>query len=153
VPDLPETPEYYGVGQPGGVRPHTSRSARRRQQQEPGLSGWAAILLLLIIAGIGGSIDQVTGSNIRGAFSYTLIGASLIAILVVMRSQMFGVVIAPPLVYLSASAVKLYLGGGLHNRKVLLDAASSWLVYGFPAIAGASAIVLVIAGIRMIIRR
>ena len=153
MPDLPETPEYYGVGQPGAVRPHTSRSARRRQQQESGLSGWAAILLLLIIAGIGGSIDQVTGSNIRGAFSYALIGASLIAILVVKRSQMFGVVIAPPLVYLSASAVKLYLGGGLHNRKVLLDAASSWLVYGFPAIAGASAIVLVIAGIRMIIRR
>ena len=152
MPDLPETPEYYGVGQPGSLRPQTPR-ARRRLQQESGLPGWTAVLLLIIIAGIGGVIDQVTGSNIRGAFSYGLIAASLIAILAVKRSQMFGVVIAPPLVYFAASAVKLYLGGGLHNRKVLLDAASSWLVYGFPAIAGATAVVLVIAGIRMIIRR
>jgi hypothetical protein len=152
VPDLPETPEYYGVGQPGAMRPPTPR-ARRRQQNESGLPGWTAVLLLVVIAGIGGVIDQVTGSNIRGAFSYALVAASLIAILSVKRSQMFGVVIAPPLVYFAASAAKLYLGGGLHDRKVLLDAASSWLVYGFPAIAGASAAVLVIAGIRMIVRR
>jgi len=32
---------------------------------------------------------------------------------------------------------------------VLLDAAANWLVYGFPAIAGATAAVLIIAGIRM----
>jgi hypothetical protein len=117
------------------------------------LPGWFAVLVLVFIAGVGGLIDQATGSQIRGAFSWGLILASLVAILVVKRGQMFGVVIAPPLVYLLASAAKLYLAGGLHDRKVLLDAASSWLVYGFPAIAGATAIVLVIAGIRMIIRR
>jgi len=33
---------------------------------------------------------------------------------------------------------------------VLLDAAANWLVYGFPAIAGATAAVLIIAGIRLI---
>jgi len=36
---------------------------------------------------------------------------------------------------------------------VLIDAASNWLVYGFPAIAGATAVVLIVAGIRLIIRR
>ena len=45
----------------------------------------------------------------------------------------------------------LYLSsGGLHNRKVLIDHAANWLVYGFPAIAGASAAVLIIAGIRLV---
>jgi fumarate reductase subunit D len=163
VPELPETPQYHGVGQPdpwqrkpdqwqqGTPQPASARG--RRNRSEPGLPGWAAVLLLVVIAGIGGVIDQVTGSNIRGAFSYALVAASLIAILAVKRGQMFGVVIAPPLVYFVASGAKLYLSGGLHDRKVLFDAASSWLVYGFPAIAGATAIVLVIAGIRMIARR
>ena len=42
---------------------------------------------------------------------------------------------------------------GLDDRGVLIDAATNWLVYGFPAIAGATAAVLIIAGIRLIIRR
>ena len=158
VSDSPESawddgfdrPTQYRTGNSGQTPVPTRRRAKRT---EPGLYGWAAVLLLIIISGIGGLIDQITGSNVRGAFSWALVISSLIAILVVKRSQMFGVVIAPPLVYFAASAAKLLLAGGLHNRKVLIDAASSWLVYGFPAIAGATAIVLVIAGIRMMIRR
>jgi len=161
VPERPDSADYraerpaYRSPGPGYQPAATSDGypARRPAPREPGLPGWLAVSLLVVIAGIGGVIDQVTGSSIRGAFSYALIAASLIAILAVKRSQMFGVVIAPPLVYFVASAAKLYFNGGLHDRKVLIDAASSWLVYGFPAIAGATAIVLVIAGIRMMIRR
>jgi hypothetical protein len=43
--------------------------------------------------------------------------------------------------------------GGLHDRRALYDAASNWLVYGFPAIAAATAAVLIIAGIRMLSSR
>jgi Gpi18-like mannosyltransferase len=118
------------------------------------MPGWAAVVLLIVVAGVGGLIDQISGASIQGAFNYGLVVASLLAILLVKRSQMFPVVIAPPLVYFLASAVKLYItSGGLKNRAVLTDAAANWLVYGFPAIAGATAVVLVIAGIRMIIRR
>jgi fumarate reductase subunit D len=42
---------------------------------------------------------------------------------------------------------------GLHDKKVVLDAAANYLVYGFPAIAAATAAVLIIAGIRMITRK
>ncbi len=67
---------------------------------------------------------------------------------------MFSVVVAPPLVYFVASAVVLYVrSGGLSNRSRLIDAAINWLVYGFPAIAAATAAVLIIAGIRMITHR
>jgi hypothetical protein len=112
------------------------------------------VLLLVVIAGIGGLIDQLGGNVIRGAFNYALVLASLVAILSVKRSQMFGVVIAPPLVYFAASAALLWIrSGGLSDRKVLVDYASQWLVYGFPAIAGATAVVLIIAGVRMVIRR
>jgi Gpi18-like mannosyltransferase len=126
----------------------------QRKRREPGLPGWLAVLLLIAIAGAGGLIDSISGSSIRGVFNYSLVFASLIAILVVRRSQMFSVVIAPPLVYFAASAGLLYVRtGGLHNRGKLIDAATNWIVYGFPAIAGATAVVLVVAGIRLLARR
>ena len=77
--------------------------------------------------------------------------ASVVAILVVRRSHMFPIVIAPPIVYSAAALFQLYLrSGGLHDKKVVLDAAANYLVYGFPAIAAATAAVLIIAGIRLI---
>jgi hypothetical protein len=170
VPDQTETSYYNVAGQrrtsepfateqsPAPSSTATSVPARgdRRQarRSERGLPGWLAVLVLIVIAGIGGLVDSASGSAIRGAFNYGLILASLIAILIVKRSQMFSVVIAPPLVYFVASAGLLYVRtGGLHNRGKLIDAATNWVVYGFPAIAGATAVVLVIAGIRLVARR
>lgn len=166
MPDQPETSYYHVPGQRRAVEPHEQSSAlrtpadraeragRRRNRSERGLPGWMAVLLLIAVAGVGGLIDSISGSAIRGAFNYGLVVASLLAILVVRRSQMFSVVIAPPLVYFVASAGLLYVRtGGLHNRGKLIDAATNWVVYGFPAIAGATAVVLVVAGIRLVARR
>jgi hypothetical protein len=115
-----------------------------------GLPAWAALLILIAISAIGGAIDVASGSQVKGGFNIGIVVASLVAIIVVRRQSMFPIVVAPPLIYFGASAVMLYArSGGLHDRKVLLDAAANWLVYGFPAIAGASAAVLIIAGIRM----
>jgi hypothetical protein len=139
------------------TRPGAGQAASRPVRpstREPGLPAWAALGVLLVIAGIGGLIDQLGGTQIRGGFGWALVLASLVAILAVKRSHMFSIVIAPPLVYFAASTTMLYLrSGGLKDRKVLIDAATSWLVYGFPAIAGATAVVLLIAGIRLIARR
>ena len=72
----------------------------------------------------------------RGGFNIGIVVASVVAILVVRRSDMFPIVVAPPIVYSLASGIMLYLrSGGLHDKKVVLDAAANWLVYGFPAIA------------------
>lgn len=131
---------------------HTVSSAYATQERPPerGLPGWGAVLVLIVIAAIGGAIDMISGSNVRGGFNIGVVVAAVVAILVVRRSAMFPVVVAPPLVYFAASAIMLYgRSSGLHDRKVLLDAAANWLVYGFPAIAGATAAVLIIAGIRL----
>jgi hypothetical protein len=97
---------------------------------------------------------MLSGTSVRGWFNVGIIVASIVAILVVRRSGMFPIVIAPPIVYSVASGVTLYIrSGGLDDRKVLIDSAANWLVYGFPAIAAATAAVLIIAGIRMIIRK
>jgi hypothetical protein len=144
-------PRYYR-SQPEA--PTRSGARGRSAPAERGLPGWLAVLLLIAIAGASGLIDSLSGTAVRGVFNYGLVLASLIAILVVRRSQMFPVVVAPPLVYFVASASLLYIRtGGLHNRGKLLDAATNWIVYGFPAIAGATGVVLVVAGIRLLNRR
>lgn len=127
------------------------RGAVRDGRREPGLAGWQALLVLLVIAAIGGAVDVVAGEAVRGGFNIGLIVASVVAILVVRRRNMLTIVVAPPLVYAAASILLLYVrSGGLNNRKVLLDAAVNWLVYGFPAMAAATAAVLVIAAVRLI---
>ena len=163
MPDQPEASQrgpgqrqYAGSYQPSQATAPPPADSRmpRRNRPESGLPGWFAVLLLIGIAGVGGLIDSISGTAIRGAFNYGLVFASLVAILAVRRSQMFSVVIAPPLVYFVASAGLLYVRtGGLHNRGKLIDAATNWIVYGFPAIAGATAVVLVVSGIRLVARR
>lgn len=128
---------------------HSTTRTRKR-----GLPGWAALLVLVAIAAIGGLIDMLRGTHVRGAFNIAIVVAALVAIVVVRRSSMFTVVVAPPIVYTAASLGTVYIrSGGLKDRKVLFDAAANWLVYGFPAIAAATAAVLIVAGVRLIIRR
>ena len=126
----------------------------RRAEPQRGLPAWGALLVLLAIAGLGGAIDMISGTSVRGWFNIGIIVASIVAILVVRRSGMFPIVVAPPIVYSLASGITLYVrSGGLDDRKVLIDSAANWLVYGFPAIAAATAAVLIIAGVRMIARK
>lgn len=125
-----------------------------RRPPERGLPGWAALLILIVIAGIGAAIDNARGTSTGGGFNIGIVAASIVAILVVRRSGMFPVVIAPPIVYSLGSVFILYLrSGGLSDRHVLYDAASNWLVYGFPAIAAATAAVLIVCGFRLLTRR
>jgi hypothetical protein len=110
-----------------------------------------ALLVLLAISTIGGVAGKLFGGSVQTGFNVALVIASVIAIIIVRHRDMFPIVVAPPLVYIVGSVLVLYVrSGGLHNRKILIDAAENWLVYGFPAIAGATAAVLIIAGGRLI---
>jgi hypothetical protein len=127
----------------------TGLAARQR-----GLPGWVGLLVLVGIMVIGILIDAAGGHQLGTGFNIGIIAGSIIAVLVVRRSGMFPVVVAPPIVYSLGAGISLYVrSSGLHDRGVLVDAATNWLVYGFPAIAAATASVLIIAGIRLIARR
>jgi hypothetical protein len=128
--------------------------ARRTSTPERGLAAWAALLLLVAIAAAGGLIDTAANIQVRGAFNIGIVVASVIAILAVRRSDMLPVVLAPPIVYSGAAMFMLYVrSGGFHNKHEVINAALNYLVYGFPAIATATAVVLVIAGIRLLVKR
>jgi hypothetical protein len=127
---------------------------RPAARAERGLPWWGALLLLVGIAAIGGLIDTLGSIQVKGGFNFGIIAASIIAILAVKRSHMFPIVIAPPIVYSAAALFQLYVrSSGLSDRKVIIDAAANYLVYGFPAIAAATAAVLIIAGVRLIVRK
>lgn len=143
-----------GPQAPGAVGDARQRTRRASSVPQRGLVGWVAVALLVAISGLGGLIDAVGGSTLKGLFAIGLILGSLAAILLVRRRDMFPVIIAPPLIYFTASAVLLYFrSGGFKNHGVLIDAVANWLVYGFPAIAGASAVVLIVAGGRLILNK
>lgn len=121
---------------------------------QSGLHAWAALLVLIAIMVVGILIDSMRGEQLATGFDLGIILGSAVAIVMVRRSGMFWVIVSPPIVYSLGAGISLYVrSGGLHDRGVLIDAATNWLVYGFPAIAAASATVLIIAGIRLILRK
>ncbi|MGI8882546.1 MAG: DUF6542 domain-containing protein [Jatrophihabitans sp.] len=118
------------------------------------MAGWQALIVLLFIAGVAGLIDYARGETSRGMFNYGVVFAALVAILVVRRSAMFPIVIAPPIVFVLGKAFASILRGeSLTSHGGLYDAGTNWFVYGFPAIAGATAVVLLIAGVRLLTNR
>jgi Domain of unknown function (DUF6542) len=114
----------------------------------PSLTGVGAVLLLTGIAAVAGVLDVLAGSSLRLIFAVGLVLGSLIASLLVVRRDLLTVVFAPPLVFLAASAVAVLLGRG-ETGGGLIDLATSWLVYGFPAMAIATGV----AGLVALIRR
>jgi hypothetical protein len=113
----------------------------------PTLTGVGAVLLLAGVAGVAGLLDVLAGSSLRLIFAAGLVLGTLIASLLVVRRDLLVVVFAPPLVFVAASAVAVLLGRG-ETGGGLVDLATSWLVYGFPAMATATAVAVVVWLIR-----
>lgn len=111
------------------------------------LTGTGAVVLLAGVAGVAGVIDVVAGDALRLVFSAGLLLGAVLAAALVSRRDLLTVVFAPPLVYLAASAVAVLLGRG-EGGGDLIDAAASWLVYGFPTMAAATGAAAAVAGIR-----
>ncbi len=110
--------------------------------------------MLIAISAVGGLIDYARGETSRGMFNYGVVVAAFVAIVLVKRSAMFPIVIAPPIVFvLGKLFASILRGNSLTSHGGLYDAATNWFVYGFPAIAGATAVVLLIAGVRLLANR
>jgi hypothetical protein len=139
-------------------RAERSVAALETQEHERGLPWWAALLVLIALACLGGLIDTLGSIDVKRGFNIGIVVASIVAILAVKRSHMFPVVIAPPIVYSVAALFQFYIrrstaSSGASRRQIFYDTAANYLVYGFPAIATASAAVLIIAGVRLIARK
>lgn len=165
-----DEPEWSPAGPRSGREQRAVRAVDRRTERnvaapekwqsapERGIKWWAALAVLVGIAGIGAIIDGLGSIHGKTGFNIGIILASIIAVLAVKRSHMFPVVIAPPIVYSFGALFQYYIrrstaSSGVSKRQVFFDAAANFFVYGFPAIATASAAVLIIAGVRLITRK
>ncbi len=118
----------------------------------PALTGTGAVLLLAGTAAVAGVVDVVAGDSLRLVFAAGLVLGTLAAAVLVSYRDRLAVVFAPPLVYLVASAVAVLLGRG-GSGGGLIDVAAGWLVYGFPAMATATGVALLVTAVRAARRR
>jgi hypothetical protein len=136
--------------------PAAAAQPTQRPTDQPGrgVTAWLALAILLLVAGGAGVLDYARGLSSGGLFGYGLALGSLVAIIAVRRSSMFPVVIAPPIVYIGGKLVASMLRHqDLMSRRGMIDVGTNWFVYGFPAMAAATAIVLLVAGVRLLINR
>lgn len=146
----PPDPARPRPGWDSDARPTTGVSDRRRPER--GRPGWFAVGILIAIAAVGVAVNLIFSTN--AGLNYGIVVAALAAILIVRRHEMFPVIVAPPLVYLLGSAGELMLrSGGVPSTKLLYDFGANWLVYGFPSIAAATAVVVIIGAVRAVARR
>ncbi len=126
------------------------RDAVRGGRRGRPFSGPKAVLLLVAVALAGGCVDVVTGTGLRLGFAIGLTLGSLLAALLVHRHGLLLVVFAPPLVFLAASLLFVLASPGrAGGTGRLVDVATGWLVYGFPTMATATGVAVVVAGIRV----
>ena len=91
---MTSTPEHAAVTTQG--RP--SRGATFGDRR--GLTTTGAVLLVLLIGGVGAAVDVVTGDGLRLVFAASFITASTLAALLVRRDRLVSAFVMAPLNYL-----------------------------------------------------
>jgi len=109
------------------------------------------VLVFLLLCGLAGAVDVLTGQGLREAFAIGFLSACLLSAISVHREDLAAVVVIPPLVYAASVLVAGLAEGGGSNGSVLLHQAIelfNGLVLGAPVLVGGTAMAAVVALIR-----
>jgi hypothetical protein len=120
-----------------------------------GLSASGALALAFVVTLAGGAFDLVTGPALRRGFAIALVLGAVLAAVLVRTTDLFAVVVSPPLIYLTVSALAAipHADGAFSSKTRFSALLANWLVYGFPEMAAATGLAAVIAAIRLLARR
>ncbi|MGY1631026.1 DUF6542 domain-containing protein [Geodermatophilus sp. SYSU D01186] len=133
-------------------RPAESRSAGRPAADQPErgsrLRGWAAVLAVLVVTLVGAAADSYLSAGLGVLTLGTLAIAAALGTLLVRRRDLTTMVIAPPLVYIVAAVAVTAVFGTVN-----LAGLATLLIRGFPSMAVATGVALVVALIRWAARR
>lgn len=116
-----------------------------------GLTTTGATLLVLLVGGVGGVVDLLTGNGLRTIFATGFVAVSALSALLIERHRLLSSVVLVPLVYvLLALAADIAgtgsLGGVVQQAVALLDA----VVLGAPVLLAATGAAGVIALLRAV---
>ena len=113
-----------------------------------GLTAFGAVAVALVLGLVGGAVDVLTGSGLRGVFAACFIAGCALAALLVHREDLVAAVVMPPLVYVALAllggAVEKTGAAGSFLGQQALELVNA-LVLGAPVLLTATGAALVIA--------
>jgi uncharacterized protein DUF6542 len=129
-----------------------AHSASRRDPAPSGrqVRGTIAVLGMFVLTLLAAAADSYIGVGLGLMTLVALVAASGIAALVVRRSDLMSVVIAPPLVFVGVAVVNMALAP---SATVSLPTLATLLIRGFPAMCFGVAATIVVAVARKIAHR
>lgn len=137
---------------PAGARPADARARGEARPVTGGGSvrGAVAVLGMFLVTLVGAGIDSFVGVGLGMITLAALLVSTAVAMLVVRRRDMFSVVASPPLVFIAVAALNIALApSALFN----LPTIATLLIRGFPTMAMATGVAVVVAVGRLIARR
>lgn len=114
------------------------------------LTGLGAVAFIFVVTLALATAESLLGIGLRLITLAALAGSTLLAGLWVRRSDLATIVVAPPLVFAAVVALEIALAPTLNFTPTVLG---SILVRGFPAMALATAIALLVCGYRRVRQR
>jgi hypothetical protein len=114
------------------------------------LRGVVAVTGMFLVTLGGAGIDSFVGIGLGVVTLAAMVAATALAALLVRRRDLLSVVVAPPLVFLAVAGVNIGLAP---SASFSLPTIATLLVRGFPTMAIATAVALVLALIRVAARR
>lgn len=148
-PGYPSRPGRAATGGSRDRAAYVPAAAPDLNRQGLTLTGAGAVVLLTLAGALGAIIDLLFGPGLGPATTVLLPIGALAASWLVRRSALFWILIAPPPVFLAVLAGSLLITAGA----LTLPALAAGLVYGFPAMALATAVGVAIMSLRQITRR
>jgi hypothetical protein len=135
---------------PAGRRP-SGRGATAQAPEGGGrVRGTFAVLAVFLVTLAAAALESWIGIGLGLVTLVTLTAASVVAALVVRRSDLLTTVIAPPLLYVAVAALNTALAP---SASLNLASVATLLIRGFPAMAVATAAAAVVGLIRWAARR
>lgn len=117
------------------------------------LTGAGAIALAFIVAVLGAGIDVLTGPGLRRSFAVALVIGAVLAAFLVRRRDLWIVAVSPPIIYLVVAMLSGVTGTAYSSKTALEAQFANWLVYGFPEMAAATGLAVLIALVRAALKK
>ncbi len=133
-------------GASGPTRPRPASAAA----DEKGIRGTVAVAGMFLVTLAGAGVDSFVGIGLGLVTLVTLVAITAIATLVVRRSDLLSVFVAPPLVFVAVAAANIALAP---SASFNLATIATLLVRGFPTMATATGVALVLGLVRLAARR
>ncbi len=133
------------------ARPKAAKPKAARPAADGGrFRGVVAVLAMFLVTLAGAGIDSFVGIGLGLVTLVALVSVTVIATLTVRRRDLLSVIVAPPLVFVAVAGVNIALAP---SASFNIPTIATLLVRGFPTMAIATGVALVLGLIRLAARR